>query len=629
MEILVDNSNNNLKLDSQEINNNKPSPNNIFLRKNRTSQKLLPRMQRLTSFESILTKDTIISNLSEDLNYNKIINNNIDNIKLTHKNKKLLILRVIILILALIYIPFDSISDNKNIKYETNYIFKQDKFEFFISSNIVSFYIFNILDIFTNVESVLIYSIVFYLLFHPFKIIKNLFFLSIIIYLTVIMRLIYSASRPFWYFTKINILCPVSYSKPSITLISFCLFIGLNILMYFENIKKEKQNISVRYRIFGLLIFFICCTIMSLLNISSYEDFIYQQIISIVYTLIFIVIYLEFETGLHNFFLENLKSIENIRSFKIYNFIFILFIFIFSLIIYSISSSSNISKFSENLSYISNCKDIFMFGNKATFMDTSIIFIQPGIFFGSGYTIEKNLPKWWNKKKKIKEYVIIITVLIFGFLYFQFFKFIESISNCFELNYILRCFKYFLFFFISFGLIPHIIIRIDNYSTNEFDNRLSFDEEDKGTYLFSNSSKDKLYDDLNKKSYFEDSIFENSSQLNSSTNSQQGIKGSFKKKVRLNNRLRKKKREKERSMIVSSINKINEMGLFYQQGIEEVSEKSEDEFETKKNNLNYNKTFTMGDKNAQIKILEDNDDEYKIVRKNINTFLKERKNQIN
>ena len=522
----------------------------------------LPRNKRLFSYESTITRDSVISGYSDE--DTKIGNSNnsdfrIDNIRLTDSSKKLVVLRVIILFVALIYFPFDSIASRGNNKIELKLIFNflDNSNNFHIMNNAL-FYIVYIADLLTNVNAILIYSVITYIIFHPFRSIKNLVFISIGLYFIVLMRMFYSASRPFWYDIRENYLCPTSYSKPSITVFALVTFVGLTILSVFEEMKQNqgRDSITNYNRVTGLIIFVVSYFVIGIANVLTYEDFVYHISLAFIYSLLFIVLSLEFETSMHNFLLEALKSIEKTRKIKIQMLIITICLSVLSMMFYSITLNSTDSKFEEDVILISSCYDnSIFFGMKMTFLDSSLIFILPGAFFGAGFTVEKNLPKWW--KKSIKTNIILsLCIIILGNGYFLLFRFLELYIENFELVFVIRCIKYFLFYQLFLGLFPLLI----TYCFNDKLSSKNVVEED----LLNKFDDDSIINSLKmKNSIFNDGVF---------VNEQVQIVPSSSIKKKRAKRIPSFKKTFENE-ITASIDKRKDGNLLFYNEIEEVSEK--------------------------------------------------------
>eukprot|EP00340_Litonotus_pictus_P003232 CAMPEP_0170524070 /NCGR_PEP_ID=MMETSP0209-20121228/9490_1 /TAXON_ID=665100 ORGANISM="Litonotus pictus, Strain P1" /NCGR_SAMPLE_ID=MMETSP0209 /ASSEMBLY_ACC=CAM_ASM_000301 /LENGTH=496 /DNA_ID=CAMNT_0010812537 /DNA_START=1399 /DNA_END=2889 /DNA_ORIENTATION=- len=120
---------------------------------------------------------------------------------------------------------------------------------------------------------------------------------------------------------------------------------------------------------------------------------------------------------------------------------------------------------------------MYLFGAKDALVDSTLIFSMTGVFWGAGYTVEKGLSKWWGTSKK-KNFWKIIIIIIFHIAYNYLFDFIKRKLSNFELNMLISCIRYFLYYYICFGYFP-LLFRVLNLNyEDDFENEEGSDDED-------------------------------------------------------------------------------------------------------------------------------------------------------
>jgi hypothetical protein len=600
----------NNSLGNTMITNDKKTITNDLENFTRSHSNKLPKLNkpRNNRYKSIETMQTALSTLSNDttnyLNMQKLnflkankqgIDNNldVDNMRLTKNSKRLVVIRVIILFIAFIYFPFESLMSNRldDIELKTIFIYI-DKLlsEDFINNSFFS-YVFSILNYMIDMECINIYCCIVYLIYHPFRAVKMVIFLSLGCYFIIILRMIYGDSRPFWYYNTEVINCELSYANPSITTFSIMLFISLFMFQFAETYTKVDEHylIPKSKKVLAYIIFFTTFLLVLSLHLITKTNFIYQQFFALVITLIMMVIIMDVEVSLHNFLLECFKTVSKTRKYKIYIFIYTLCLSIFSAIVFSIISDERYTKIQlKNVIQIESCENkVYLFGIKAAFMETTVIYNILGIFWGAGFTVEKELAKWWGSswEKTLGKLVIIA---IFSAAYFISIKFLNFYIHNFELIYFIGLLKNFFYFLVCFGYMPYLFQALG--WNEEFSNNLnsSFIDDEKDAYVIKQ---------FNKKISLLDNI-KNSGDANFNNynvNSQQQVpsfkrKSSFKKGYKTFGHTNVKS---HKLGIIDSIEQRNDNFINYEDNITEVDE---DNHSVSTNIKENKKSFIVKDK---------------------------------
>lgn len=435
-----------LEKDEQNIVNNIQKQNNSQNNQNNQYNQELNHQKKISESSS-----------SDDDSSNDSDKDSFD-LRLTQTSKYLMVLRVFILFVTFIFIPFEALSsvsldyiEMKTLYKFINKIITNEVIEnFWFKSGIK---VFNIL--FLNMDSLYIYSSFVYILFHPFRAVKIVFSLCICSYFLVLMRLLYQAARPFWYIKQEVVECNLSYANPSLTTFNSLFFISLLLIQYAENYKKIIDNkISIRQRMIYFFVFLLIIIINITIHLISKTNFLYQQLFGIVICLVMLVITMDLDTTVHNFLLDLFKTRFKIRKFKIYAIILSISFFIVACLLYSIVVDKITILTVQNLVFTKSCKDdIFLLGKEKTILDSSCIFSITGVIWGAGYTVENNVSKWWNSN--IKHSILKILLIVFlSSAYFISLNLLIGIIPNFELIFVIECIKSFFYFYLSFAFFP-------------------------------------------------------------------------------------------------------------------------------------------------------------------------------
>ena len=410
--------------------------------------------------------------------------------KLTSNSKKKLAIRLALIILILIFIPFQSIVSNSLTLVEKNYLFNriENLVSFETLSNKSLFNIFTIFKFLLNKDFISCFSCILYINFHPFIALKLIYSVCIIFYIISIVKCFYQSNRPLWEedirgnSENPIIECETSFSNPSesIFIIHFYFLYSIFCIKDFHK-KNRKMRIIIKIILF---IIYIGIVVFGYIFLLLYKlHFLHEMVFTNVLTMIFVCLLIDFDKKIHRKFFNSTKNIFKTRKNKIKSFIFCFGLAILAILIYNfISLKTSLfsveQKLSKNETCSKNQKEEL--GLKNTFNDIPYIFCMMGAFWGACLTIENNPGEWWyqpliidenelakiNGKKfsKIKDKKNLIEILFFflksiiiasTFLLFWLgFYNIPLIS--FEFNFFISCIKYFCINFICTGIMPII-----------------------------------------------------------------------------------------------------------------------------------------------------------------------------
>lgn len=396
-------------------------------------------------------------NASTEIKSHKIINK----IQLSSKSRILLILRILLLCFVCIFIPMETILYYKLEKIETTYVVGalDDYFGKQLRKSIVFYYMSIVLMyISTGKDAIMIYISVMYMLSHPFLALKLVMTTNLLYYVMTILRCLYQSKRPFWLETASadNVIpfCPSNYANPSnhFFLVSFFF---LYTILSIQLLNKNSKSRSFLAKCLFCFFFFILVILTSFLLIINKLHFIYQLVFTLCLSLIIICVLLDFENSIHNLILKALKNIFKTRKYKMKVFFLVLSLTVISILTYFFIVPENLNSVEENMGTNSNClkEDKEELGLLRTFKEIPYVCGILGAFWGASFTIEYDCDKWWVSKMPFLLIKISITVA-FCAVYFVIFHFIGSIM--YELDFLLECIKYFLFYYIIMGILPVI-----------------------------------------------------------------------------------------------------------------------------------------------------------------------------
>ena len=410
--------------------------------------------------------------------------------KLTTNSKQKLAIRLILIILILIFIPFQNIVSNSLTLVEKNYLFNH-------IHNLVSFEtlssdspknIFNIFKFLLNKDFISGISCVLYIIFHPFIALKMIYIVCIMLYIISISKCFYQSYRPLWEEdiggnSENDIIeCETSFSNPSgsIFIIHFYFLYSIFCIKDFYQ-KYKKMKIITKIILF---IIYLGIVIFGYIFLLLYKlHYLHEMVFTNVITMILVCLLIDLDKKIHRKFFNSTKTIFKTRKNKIKSFIFCLGLMFLAILLYNfISSKNSLFSVENKLAMNDSCSQSQKeeIGMKSTFNDIPYIFCMMGAFWGACFTIENNPGEWWyqpliinenelskinigtlniiKEKINILEILLlilksIIIIIVFILIWFGFYK-IPYIS--FEFNFFISSVKYFVINFICTGIMPII-----------------------------------------------------------------------------------------------------------------------------------------------------------------------------
>ena len=373
-------------------------------------------------------------------------------ITLTDKSKKTLILRVIIISLCCIFFPLEAIIDSSLEEIEINsYIYNRN--QLFIKSETYQQFV-NILTIIlgTN-DSIMIYISIVYIIIHPFIGLKLILVSSISQYIITVMQIIYQAQRPFWDSDQVETICKNSYPNPSLTFF-YCGFFYIYLFISFKMFNKKKFQTMKKIILF--VVYFSFIAVLYFMFITSFFLYHHQIVYNIIMSLVVIVLLIDFDSKIYNFIFNFLKNLYNTRVYKMKIFYFVTGLYVFEYVGLFFIEDKEINKIKDNLIKNKYCTEfeIDTVGAKVGILNTSFVAGLVGAFWGSAFTVEKKVGKWWNRKSKKNVIIKIICTLIVCGVFTGFIYLLKGMKDKFELYFSLKTLLNFLESYFVFGLLP-------------------------------------------------------------------------------------------------------------------------------------------------------------------------------
>ena len=427
-------------------------------------------------------------NFESSLSNIQIGNNFYSKISLTKKSKIILLLRMVILSFCCIFFPLEAILDSSLEKIEKK-LYLNNKNIIVIKSKSYLTFVDIFIKIFGSNQSIIIFISVIYLIFHPFIGLKLILVSTIFHYIITILQIIYKAHRPFWDIEQPEISCRNSYPNPSISFF-YCSFFYLYLFISFNMFKKKK--FTKKQKIIILLIYLIMLIFFYFLFVTSFFLYHHQIVYTTILSLVILVFLIDYDTKIYNFIFNSLKNLYNTRVYKMKIFFFVLGLFAFGLLGLFFVEDNEESIIKENLNKNNKCTeaDKNTFGIKEGIVNASFLAALIGAFWGSAFTVEKKIGKWWSFNSKKKIIIKISCTLFVCALFNVIFYFMNNLKNNFELFVALVLFLNFFESYCIFGLMPLFFQKIkynENYISQSYEkiNVKLTNEED--VHLFRNT----------------------------------------------------------------------------------------------------------------------------------------------
>ena len=410
--------------------------------------------------------------------------------KLTTNSKQKLAIRLILIILILIFIPFQNIVSNSLTLVEKNYLFNhiQNLVSFETLSNDSPKNIFNIFKFLLNKDFISGISCVLYILLHPYIALKMIYAVCIFFYVISISKCFYQSYRPLWEEDIIGnsgndiIECETSFSNPSGSI--FILhFYFLYCIFCIKEFYKQNKRLKIITKIILFMIYLGIIIFGYIFSLVYKLHYLHEIVFTNVITMILVCLLIELDKKIQRKFFNSTKTIFKTRKNKIKAFIFCFGLMFLAVLLYNfITLKSSLFSVENRLAMNNSCsqKQKEEIGLKSTFNDIPYIFCMMGAFWGVCLTIENNPGEWWyqpliineNELSKFKGGILniieekinateilllvlksIFIIIVFISIWFGFYK-IPYIS--FEFNFFVLCLKYFIINFICTGIMPII-----------------------------------------------------------------------------------------------------------------------------------------------------------------------------
>ena len=391
--------------------------------------------------------------------------------------------------LCLILISMLTTLSDKLKQTEKNFLFpKLEKLIFYETLTSEKIHnIFYIFQLFNNKEFIGGFCCVLYSIFHPFIGLKLIFGLSISHYVLMLLKIFYHSERPSWYNWEGNkedssfkddiIECDATYSNPSNRIFIFIFFAFYSLFAY-KNFYKPKENLNCIFKLlYFLIITFVLiieCFLLLIYKLHFLYEIAYSASLSL--TLVFVLIELDASYQMKIFRLT--KNLFKIRKHVIKSFLFCIFLVLIGFSFYNFSvSTDNLYTVEPKIFINDSCsqqqKDEISMKN--TIFEISFIFTIMGGIWGTTFALQRNSGRWWylpssffvdnddelnnllvNNFFGCNEFFIFLIKGIFtsGIYFLIWFCFYIIPYVSYEFNFILKCFQYFISFFICMGVLP-------------------------------------------------------------------------------------------------------------------------------------------------------------------------------
>ena len=424
---------------------------------------------------------------------NQVLKDQVKRLKITRKSKINLAISISLIALFSIFfllnviihskletIEFKMYKNNKNLILPFIII---DNFETLKNYKIAINVILNILS---NLELLIVYINIIYLILHPFIGLKLIFIVNISYFCLILLKIIIQSHRPFWNLKDKIIIqdCKTDYASPS-PLIFFICFFYLYSIIIVQKLKKQKFNIIQKILLF--LFHFIIISVISFLLEITLDEYFHQLIFTTILGYILICLLISNDKKVHNFIFQTLKNVYNARKYKIKIFFYIIGLIIITLITSNFINENNLNIIKQELK---DCQNN-LFGIKESLKNIGHMFSIVGAVWGASFTIEKDISKWWDKSPILILIMKLFIILVFNGLFVTLKYYSSKFINEIELNYILSFLFNFIQNFLSFGIIPLIFEKlglIENMRKNKKENKSkNINIEDEQVNLFRTS----------------------------------------------------------------------------------------------------------------------------------------------
>ena len=295
---------------------------------------------------------------------------------------------------------------------------------------------------------------------------------------------------------------------------------------------------------------------------ETFDEFFHQLIFSSILGYILICFLLAKDKNIHNFIFQTLKNIYNARKYKIKIFFYITGLLIITLIASFFIDENNIYSIKQKLK---NCKDVKLFGIKESLKDLNYLFNIVGAVWGSSFTLDKKLRKWWEKSSKAILIIRLIIIIIFNGAFMTLKYFLPKLIIDAEFNFVINILINFLQNFLTFGIIPLILDRFGLISNdNLFRPSIFKKEKDDEIIILNTENKEE------DKKENENEKNENDKEENAKINiKNENDKNEKDENINQKNKEENKKIYGDSNLVENVQNEDEEEGYLYLEGIDE------------------------------------------------------------
>jgi len=434
--------------------------------------------------------------MDENSKYNPTLTNNVKKLKLTKNSKINLAISIFLVTFFSIFFILNIIIHSKLEAIELKLYKNRENLFFpiiFLDKNVETLKTLRkvtdiVLKILADLEFLIIYINIIYIVLHPFFALKLIFVVNMSYFCLILLKIIIQGHRPFWDLKNKKLLdetnCMTDYASPSLFLF-FIFFFYLYSIISLQKLKKKK--IQLIQRIFIILIHPILIFGMLIALNSTLNEYLHQLIFTIILGYFLICLLLVRDKKIHNFIFQTLKNIYNARKYKIKTFFYVIGLIIIILISSYFIDENDLDNIKQKLK---DCSDDNLFGMKESLNDIGHIFSIVGAVWGASFTLEKNISKWWGKSSNLILLIKIIIILVFNGSFVIIKIYLPKINDT-ELIFLLNMFINFIQNFLSFGIIP---LLLDKFGLIENERKLkkndeinNINNEDDQLILFKNS----------------------------------------------------------------------------------------------------------------------------------------------
>ena len=343
-----------------------------------------------------------------------------------------------------------------------------------------------------------------YSIFHPFIALKLIFGLSISNYVLIIIKMYYKSERPSWLEWNEGgssiedeiIECDANYSNPSTRIFNFVYFIFYTLFAYknFYYRPKTYLNNSLKVVMFLVAISFLIveCVFLLLYKLQYLNEIVYTIGLSLAYVCLLIDFDHKYQIG----FFRATKNLFKIRKNIIKCFLFCFFLLFLGFSFYNFCTAKTslytvVPKIYKSASCSREQKDEISMKN--TFFEISYIFTMLGSFWGASLSLQICPSAWWYQSPFLIEeiyenlssaeiFIFLLKGIIVGGVYFLiWFGFYSIPYLTYEFNFVVKCFEYFIIYFICMGVLPYVfsILKMNDNKQNQVNYLMLKQKDDK------------------------------------------------------------------------------------------------------------------------------------------------------